>query len=57
MNGLNIGGMVIPVHDSTGLEPISDGDIMYIDSANNFSMKVNGQLLVQYIKTRLQKII
>ncbi len=48
MNGLNIGGMIIPVHDSTGLEPISDGDIMYIDSVNNFSIKVDGQLLVQY---------
>ena len=48
INGLDIGGMVIRVHETTGLEPISDQDIMYIDSSNNFSINVVGQLLVQY---------
>ncbi len=46
--GLKIGGAFIPVHDNTELEPISDRNIMYIDSANNFFIKVAGQLLVQY---------
>ena len=48
INGLDIGDMVIRVHETTGLEPISDQDIMYIDSSNNFSINVVGQLLVQY---------
>ena len=55
MQGLKIGEMIIPVHDSTGLEPISDRDIMYIDSTNNFSMKVTGRMLVQYIKNTTTK--
>lgn len=46
---LEIGGIVVPL-DSTLVEPFSESDILFIDSNNNLSIRIAGQLLVQYDK-------
>jgi hypothetical protein len=50
-----IGDTSIIDTDSTVVAPLAAGDILYIDSSNELSIKVSGSLIVQYYKNPTAK--
>jgi hypothetical protein len=52
---ITIGDTSITDIDSTVVEPMTAGDILYIDSTNELSIRVKGQLIVQYYKNPTAK--
>jgi hypothetical protein len=53
---ISIGDAIITDTDSTVVEPLSAGDILYIDSSNELSIRIAGQLIVQYYKNTTAKV-